>query len=97
MDDSISNTSKALLAPYAEALADILDKIESLDAEELADLTKACDEPSSTNCWWAIKYAADFLKPVIASEYGRRTMIECKRADAAFRESNPPPPSGDKG
>lgn len=82
---NLTTEEKALLEPYANALADMLDKIEALDGEGLAALTKACDGPTSTNCWWAMKRAADFLKPLLAAEYGRRTMLECKRADAAFR------------
>jgi hypothetical protein len=81
----LTNDDKALLQPYADLLADLLEKIEMLDGEDLAALTKACDGPTSTNCWWATKYAADFLKPVLAREYGRRTMAEIKRGDAVFR------------
>lgn len=82
---TITDTEKELLTPYANAIAGIFAKIEALDGEELAALTKACDAPNSTNCWWAIKKAADFLKPLIADEYGRRTTVEIMRAKKAFR------------
>lgn len=81
----ISDHDRRLLQPYADALADIVQQIELLDSEDLAELTKACDAPTSTNCWWAMKQAADFLNTLIAAEYGRRTMLEVKRADDVFR------------
>ena len=84
----ITDTEKELLTPYANAIADIFEKIEALDGEELAALTKACDAPTSTNCWWAIKDAADFLKPLIAVEYGRRTTAQIMRAKKAFRQTH---------
>lgn len=90
----MTDDEKKILEPYADVLAGILNKVQSLDAEELAALTKACDAPSETNCWWAIKRAADFLKPIVAAEYGRRTMLEIRRANAAFAMAcaNPPAP-----
>lgn len=77
----INAADRIVLEPYAEALAEILNKIETLDNAELAAITIACDAPTSTNCWWAIKCAADFLKPFLAAEYGRRTTLEMKRAN----------------
>lgn len=86
---TMTDTEKELLTPYANAIADIFAKIEALDGEELAALTKACDAPNSTNCWWAIKKAADLLKPLIADEYGRRTTAEIKKANDAFQKARP--------
>lgn len=85
---TITDTEKELLTPYANAIADIFEKIEALDGEELAALTTACDAPTRTNCWWAIKRAADYLKPLLAAEYGRRTMLEIRRADEALRRAS---------
>lgn len=85
----ISDHDKRLLQPYADALARTINEIEAMDSEDLAALTNACDAPTSTNCWWAMKQAADFLKPLIAAEYGRRTMLEVKRADDAFSGLKP--------
>lgn len=82
----IAKHARELLTPYANVWADMVEKIEALDADELADLTKACDSPTNMNCWWAIKAAADFLKPVLDEEYRRRTALEVRRADEAFRK-----------
>lgn len=48
----IAKHARELLTPYANVWADMVEKIEALDADELADLTKACDSPTNTNCWW---------------------------------------------
>jgi hypothetical protein len=82
----ISDRDKNLLMPFAKAWCDLVEKIEACDAEELAALTKACDSPTSTNCWWAIKQVSEKIKPLLAAEYGRRTTLELKRADDVFRK-----------
>lgn len=76
---------KELLKPYADTLADIHHNIEAMDEDELRALCEACDKPTSTNCWWAEKRAAEHLKPIIAAEYGRRTMLKMKALDEATK------------
>lgn len=76
---------QALLKPYADALADIYRDIEAMDEDQLRAICEACDKPTETNCWWAEKRAADFMKPIIAAEYGRRTMAKMKALDEASK------------
>lgn len=82
----ITEQDKELLMPFAELWADLVEKIHVCNADQLAALTKACDTPNSTNCWWAIKHVSDQMKPLLAAEYGRRTTLELKRADDVFRK-----------
>ena len=58
--------------PYAELLARAYERIENLSGDALAALLDAANSATQTNCWWATFHAAQFIKPVAASEIARR-------------------------
>jgi CRISPR/Cas system CSM-associated protein Csm2 small subunit len=76
---------RALLEPFARAYARMSERIETATDDELRALCEAVDKPTSTNCWWAVKAAADVMKPLIANEFGRRTAVELKTLDQATK------------
>lgn len=61
------------LKPYAVLLAGMESYFDNLTTEELESLRFACDAPTSTNCWWAIKQAADLIRPMLDGQLYRRS------------------------
>lgn len=74
-----------VLRPFAEIYARLSERIGNASDARLRELAEAVDKPTSTNCWWATKQVADIMKPMIAAEYGRRTMLQMRMLDEATK------------
>lgn len=67
---------KSALRPYADQYAALITRIENdleeMTDEQLAALEAQLDEPSESNCWWAIYDVAGLLRKYRNDEDYRR-------------------------
>lgn len=76
---------KDALQPFAENYHSMAKAIEELSDDGLKTLCEALNKPTTTNCWYATKGAADLLRPLVSDEYGRRTMLQMRALDEASK------------
>lgn len=75
-DREMTQAQKDILRPWADALADIYERIwewvNDADDEHVAKLLDAAESTSETNCWWAINEVAKEVKVAARGRAMRR-------------------------
>lgn len=63
--EKMDQAQKDLLAPFADAYADLDQRLAGMTPAELEATKKACAAVSTTNCWAATYQAAKIIEPLI--------------------------------
>jgi hypothetical protein len=63
--EKMDQAQKDLLAPFADAYAELDQRLAGKTAAELRALKKACGSVSASNCWAATYRAAKIIEPLI--------------------------------
>lgn len=75
----MSPEQKELLRPFAELYAAMDERLQTLTPDGLAELLRACEATSKTNCWAATYRAAQVIRPLIGEwqRYHRQAAAPC--------------------
>ena len=82
----MNNSQKRILEPLAIVLAGIVEDLNSKEDDEITEMYEACESATTTNCWFWIYRAAQYMRPVLEAEIEKRR-ITPRAADAASLSS----------
>lgn len=69
---------KKLLKPFANLAYEMFKNIQKMEDEQLLALRIACDQPTSTNCWFCTYHATQLIKGEVDREISRRDFTDYK-------------------